>query len=368
MSNQSELAQLASVFAGSALSNRNMVINGGMTISQRGSSTTSFNVYLIDRFRNPVLGITQYASTLSHDTDAPSGFSNSLKVTTTTAETAIDAGDLVYIAQEIEGYNLQRLGYGASDAKTATLSFWVKSSVTGTYGVGFYQADGPYNYTATYSISAANTWEYKTIKLSGNTSNSVANDNTAGVRVSFILAAGSTYNDGSASNAWETYATDKFASGHVQNGVVTTLNATWQLTGVQLEIGDTSTPFEHIPYSDQLARCQRYYYKTYNDSTAPSTATNVGIVSSTLSQSFQNTGYIELYNVPYAVKMRASPTITVYDTSGNSGKCNYYQSATLVVNNTITSHAMSENGFAVYSDNVTSKGGIGFHFTADAEL
>ena len=316
MSRARELADLSNVINKGANLQPNLIINSDMSIAQRGTSTTSTNVYLIDRFSNPTAGLAQYASTYSQDTNAPSGFSNSLKLTTTTAETTIDAGDLVYIATKLEGLNLQTLDYGTSSAKTITLSFWVKSSVTGTYCIGLYQNDGPYNYTTTYTIDTANTWERKTLKITGNTSNTIANDNTEGLRLSFILAAGSTYNDGSASNAWEPYATDKYASGHVQNGVVTTLNATWQLTGVSLVVGDTAPvthPYES--YAENLERCNRYYWKPvsqvylrsngysanaryFGQSMAPPTImrANPSVTLSNISYADANTAVAELTN------------------------------------------------------------------------
>jgi|DEB0MinimDraft_10_1074344.scaffolds.fasta_scaffold09910_6 hypothetical protein len=307
MSKARQLADLGNVYDDGALSNRNLIINGAMQVAQRGTSFSAGDGYTLDRF------VCVNHTSASQSSSCPSGFINSLEVT----------GTNVLVRQPIENSHFRL------SANSFTVSFYIKGNAA-------YSGTVDINDGTQQSFSITTTWQRIVKTFDALTSPSAVYGNN------------NDYLD-------------------IQ---VSDTSATWQITGVQLEVGDlsTATPFEHRSYGDELARCQRYYYKTYNDSTAPSTATNVGIVSSTLSQSFQNTGYIELYNVPYAVKMRASPTITVYDTSGNSGKCNYYQSATLVVNNTITSHAMSENGFAVYSDNVTSKGGIGFHFTADAEL
>ena len=362
MSKARQLADLGNVYDDGALSNRNVIVNGAMVISQRGTSFTSVGNgdYTLDRFR--VYSSGGGVFNVDQASDGPDDFTKSLKVTVATNDASIGSSDYYILNSRLEGYDTAKFNFGTSAAKTVTLSFYVKSSLTGTFGGSFTNSSEANAYIFSYTINAANTWERKTVTITGQTSGTWATDNTNSIRIYWDLGCGS--GNVSGSTGWGSGAYG--LSSTVQ--LVGTSSATWQITGVQLEVGDTATPFEHRSYGDELARCQRYYYKTYNDSTAPSTATNVGIVSSTLSQSFQNTGYIELYNVPYAVKMRASPTITVYDTSGNSGKCNYYQSATLVVNNTITSHAMSENGFAVYSDNVTSKGGIGFHFTADAEL
>ena len=346
MSRARELADLSNVINKGANLQPNLIINGDMSVSQRGTSTTSTNVYLIDRFSNPTAGFTQYASTYSQDTDAPSGFSNSLKLTTTTAETTIDAGDIAYIATRLEGLNLQTLDYGTSSAKTITLSFWVKSSVTGTYGVGLYQDDGPYNYTTTYTIDTANTWERKTLKITGNTSNTIANDNTEGLRISFILAAGSTYNDGSASDAWESYANDKYASGHLQNGVVTTLNSTWQLTGVSLVVGD-SAPVTHPyeSYAENFQRCQRYFQN--ND--------GARVIVSGNTTSGQNYYHTQTY----PVQLRAAATCTFAHVAASG-----FTAAAPNLNNSLvpshevyrTSNANANGGYYLYT------------YTADAEL
>ena len=368
MSKARQLADLGNVYDDGALSNRNLIINGAMQVAQRGTSETgktSAGYYSVDRFKLDVGSAGTW--TISQSTTAPDGFGYSYKLDCTTAEASLSTGDYCLVQQHLEGQDLQRLQFGTSSAKNVTLSFWVRSNKTGTYPVYFFNTDNQRSNGFTYTIDTADTWEYKTHIFDGDTAQGFDNDEYSSVQLEWWVAAGTSYTSGATPTGWQAHDNTDRAAGLDVNLADSTSNE-WYLTGVQLEVGDTATPFEHRSYGDELARCQRYYYKTYNDSTAPSTATNVGIVSSTLSQSFQNTGYIELYNVPYAVKMRASPTITVYDTSGNSGKCNYYQSATLVVNNTITSHAISENGFAVYSDNVTSKGGIGFHFTADAEL
>ena len=271
MSNARNLANLlgtgtqvttADIADGVFQANKNLIINGAMQVAQRGTSSSNSGIQTVDRFNGAAGSWSGWAFTQEQSSDTPVGFSNSLKLTTTTVETSFDASDLFYMNQEIEAQNLQQLKYGTSSAETCTLSFWVKSSIAGVFGISLYQYDnGPYILTPTYTINTANTWEYKTVTIAGNTSGSIDNDNSNGMRVSFIVAAGSDYNDGTSRTSWESYAADKFASGHVQNGVITTLNATFQITGVQLEVGETATPFEHRSYGDELARCQRYFAK-----------------------------------------------------------------------------------------------------------
>ena len=241
------------------LTNRNLIINGAMQVAQRGTSetgvTTSGYKNACDRYRcNGNNG----TWTISQDTDAPEGFSNSFKMLLTATEVL---GNIDYwaVEQKIEGQNLQHLKYGTASAQSVTLSFWVKSNVTGTYCANLYQDDGASNYPVTYTIDAADTWEYKTIVYDGNTVTSLDNDNASSLRATFFVLAGSDYTSG-ATGSRTAYANATFAAGHAVN-VGSAVNNYFQITGVQLEVGDTATPFEHRSYGDELARCQRYYYR-----------------------------------------------------------------------------------------------------------
>lgn len=266
MSRARELADLGSVTTrldevgntDGALSNRNMIINGNMQIAQRGTSSgvsTGQNTYLIDRFFARIQGSTG-AATVSRETDAPNGLSKSLKITVDTADSTLDSGHYNRVHQEIEGYNGAQLKWGTADAKPASLSFWVKSSVTGTYSVGIYNGNADRSYVSEYTISAANTWEYKTIYIAPITTGSWVIDSSAEFRISWSLGAGNTFSTGTV-DQWQ--SAFNFSSSNNVN-LMATLNATFFLTGVQLEVGDTATPFEHPrSYSDELARCQRYY-------------------------------------------------------------------------------------------------------------
>jgi len=259
------------------LSNRNLVINGAMQVAQRGTSLSlahdgTTNGYLTDRFRVEFSGTDQYDCTVTQSTDAPEGFASSTLITTGTAETTVDAAEYGLIQQKIEAQNLQLLSSGTSNAKTTTLSFWVKSSQTGTYVVSIYKHDSTArNITATYAISTADTWEHKTLTFAGDTDSSagINDDNGIGWIVSWVLGAGSNYTS-TDSTSWIDYVDAGFAYGQSTNGVLTTASATFAITGIQLEVGSVATPFEHRSYGDELARCQRYYYReTGNDNTLP---------------------------------------------------------------------------------------------------
>ena len=246
-----------------ALSNRRLNENGSMQVAQRGT-THSFAHdgtvagYTLDRMSFVTANLESWDGTVTQSTDAPAGFSYSWKLTTGTAEAAIDANDIAYLQIPLEAQNLQLLEYGTASPQTVTLSFYVKSSVTGTYGCSFYQADGVRNRTATYTINTADTWERKEITLTGDASGTINNDNGAGLQVAWNLATGSDW-DATDSTSWGAYVAARWGYGHAQDGVITTASATWQLTGVQLEVGDKATPCEHRSYGDELARCHRYY-------------------------------------------------------------------------------------------------------------
>ena len=300
MSKARELANLGNAYSDGALSNRNMVINGKMSISQRyGTASTSVHgssVFAVDRFNcfGPTSGST---STAQQVTDSPFGFSNSLKYTCGTG-LAVTGGDYAQILHIIEGNNIAHLGWGSADAANVTVSFWVKSSLTGTFSFGVQNSNGSRSYVAQYSIVTANTWEYKTITISGDTSGVWASDNTAGMRLTWDMGFG--YGATSTVDAWQ--AGDvHYVSGNVK--VNENSGATFYLTGVQCEIGDTATPFEHRSYGDELARCQRYYQRIGNND-GSNTHLMVGGVEG---------ASIHVVSRALATVMRANPSATLGD-------------------------------------------------------
>ena len=278
-----------------ALSNRNLIINGAMTVAQRGTSETGVTstkyANACDRFK---VNGNNGTWTISQDTDAPDGFSNSFKMLLTATE-AIGSTSYWLAEQKIEGQNLQHLAYGTSAAKTVTVSFWVKSNVTGTYCLNLYQDDGSKNFPKTYTIDTANTWEYKTISYVGDTATALDNDNATSLRLNFFVVAGSSYSSGSTGSR-VAYTAATFGAG--QSAQVDAVNDYWQITGVQLEAGTKATPFEHRSYGDELQRCQRYYRQN---------GRLLGIWSSA-----QNMRFIQTL----APEMRTSPTVVLLDSNG----------------------------------------------------
>jgi len=273
-----------------------MVVNGGMTVAQRGISTsiTSAGTYFSpDRFEAGITGTDQLAATLSQSTVSPDGFANSLKFEVTTAETTLDADEIVTIRQKFEGQDLQRIAKGTLSAKQVTASFWVRSSNTGTYILELYDSDNTRQVSKSYTVNSANTWEYKTITFPSDATGAFDNDNNLSMFFMFWLAAGSNYTSGTLNTSWASATTANRVVG--QTNLIASTND-FYLTGVQLEIGDTSTPFEHEPYSVTLQKCQRYYY------------------SNTSTSQFYATQYVDTYKFVqwgHPVRMRATPTPTV---------------------------------------------------------
>ena len=251
------------------LSHRNMVINGAMRVAQRGTQFTGVHgdQYVTDRFLFNCYAEDELRVTCEQSSTAPNdqGFNNSLLVNCTQQEASWSASAYARISYTVESQDLQQLCYGTSNAQITTLSFWVKSSLTGTYAVSMYQYDGNDNIGGTYTIDSADTWEKKTLTFAGNTAATIADDNTAGITLHFVLATGGNYT-GTDNTSWGEYSSAKAHHGHTANwGTNTSHN--FYITGVQLELGSVATPFEMRSYGEELQRCQRYYLKTGMDGT-----------------------------------------------------------------------------------------------------
>ena len=278
------------------LSGRNIIINGGMTVAQRQvQSTNAGSGYItVDRFNHELKYNTDnFTYTTEQSTDAPSGFSKSLKLTCTTAESALAADEYGRIYYVAEGQDLQRIGYGTSACKEVTLSFYVKSSITGNFSTSIYlAASGGVIANQAYTINSANTWERKELTFPTYTTANVPNTNAAGMYINWGLFAGSNYT--TAASTFVSHTGAHLLGGQTAN-FAGTLNATWQITGCQLEIGSQSTPFEHRSYGDELYRCKRYFQKLSN-------ATYSNNITSGSGHNYSQWWYIP--------EMRASPSLT----------------------------------------------------------
>ena len=292
---------------------RNLIINGAMQVAQRGTSDSAAaaNSFIVDRFMFSKSGVDNLVVTTSQSTDAPDGFSNSYKIEATTAESALGANDLAYIRTKLEAQNLQHLKYGTSAAEKVTASFWVKASSAGQYTLTLFQDDGSDLVNKTYSVSSTNTWEYKTITFPAHTTAAIANDNGFGLSLNWIILAGTDFtSDSGAQGAWDdTYANAKFANGHTVTSPFMTTNGTFQITGVQLELGENASDFEHRSAHAEQLECFRYYYDSRfgsNDGGAYSPGRD------------SQYGHVRACIAQFPVKMRATPTVSIQSSSANS--------------------------------------------------
>jgi hypothetical protein len=277
---------------------KNRIINGAMVIAQRATSVTGGSSYCCtDRF-DFGLNVVNWNVAQSSDTPTGTGFRNSSSVTITSASSG--ATSYAYIYHAVEGYNWADLAYGTASAQTSTLSFWVKSSVTGTYGIALRNTLTARFYTTTYVINSANTWEQKTITITGDTSGTWNTTNGTGLGIFWDLGVGSTYSSTS-NNAWSTVASNYFGvTGVTKLGA--TNGATFYITGVQLEKGSTATSFDYRPYQNELVLCQRYY-ETYSN------GTGTGSIFEGLGGYFANSTIFRTA-VPFKVTKRASPSVS----------------------------------------------------------
>jgi hypothetical protein len=341
---------------------RNRIINGAMVIDQRnaGASGTA-QAYTVDRWG-------YYAAQVSKGTwgqnlgsvTPPNGFANYLGFSSSSAYSVV-SGDSFIFNQMVEGFNIADFGWGSANAVPVTFSFWVRSSLTGTHSGALRNGTVTRSYVFTFTVNAANTWEYKTVTILGDTTGTWATNNTLGVAVSFSLGNGSTYNT-SSTNAW--------VSGHYIGAtgsvsVVGTNGATFYVTGVQLEVGTVATPFEREIYSQTLAKCQRYFETSY---TGVAVGTALGSPATAIYWWAQNAGN---YNCQYAffkVTKRSAPTTNIYNaitgTAGQIRSTDYSTNLSAVVNSSsVTGFMGGVNNVAVpYS------AGLAFHYAADSEL
>ena len=343
---------------------KNRIINGDMRVWQRATSVTGSTGYnSVDRW-----DINGSTSTLNvaQSTDAPAGFTYSTGITVGTASSA--SGAYSYMVQQIEGYNWADLNYGTASAATSTLSFWVKSSVTGTYGLSFRNTSSARFYTTTYTINSANTWEQKTITITGDTSGTWLKTNGSGFSVFWDLGIGSTYSSAS-NNAWSTVGSNYFGVTSTTK-LASTSGATFYITGIQLEKGSTATAFDYRSFGTELTLCQRYFEKTYDYATAIGTATENGWEwIGTDCGNVTTTGTLQSQRPRFSVTKRTQPTINVWDATGASAKATrYYVTSGPSNGHACTTDLITSNSFRVFVAGTTTTTNGAFHWAANAEL
>jgi hypothetical protein len=285
-----------SVNSSGFIGHRNRIINGAMVIDQRnaGASVTPVNgQFITDRFEYVSTQTSKFTSQQS--STAPSGFINSLLFTSSSAYSVL-SGDFFLVRQKIEGLNVADLGWGTASAATVTLSFWVRSSLTGTFGGSLFNSAGDRSYPFTFTVSTANTFEYKTITIVGDTSGTWLVTNGIGIQVGFGLGVGSTYSGTASSWAGAFYLSATGAT-----SVVGTNGATFYITGVQLERGSTASSFEYRSFGTELALCQRYCYAQNK------LVTNNYYAFGTAFATGSTTGQL---GTPFPVSLRSNPSAT----------------------------------------------------------
>jgi hypothetical protein len=291
------LAQQASTGVSQGFKNR--IINGAMVIDQRNAGASKsigvgVDSFTLDRFyfNNQTDG----AFTVQQSSTAPAGFTNSLLLTVTTQDSSLAAGQYCFMQQGIEGFNVADLNWGTADAKTITLSFWVRSSLTGTFGGSLRNNNSDRSYPFTYAISSANTFEYKTVTIAGDTTGTWLKNNGSGIQLEMGIGVGSTFSG--TAGAW---AAANYLSATGATNILGTNGATWYITGFQLEVGSTATSFDYLDYGRSLIQCQRYYAKMNSLS-----GNFVGFGSGV---DVSSTGALVVINYP--TTMRAAPTLAV---------------------------------------------------------
>jgi hypothetical protein len=346
---------------------RNLLINGDMRLDQRNagaSASITGQVYTLDRWR-AVRGGNGTLATMSVQrvtSNAHPEFQYSVLVTFSSAAT-LGTTSQHALLQFVEGLNVGDLKWGSADAKTVTLSFWVRASVTGTYPVAVFNSSAARSYAGQYVVNAANTWEYKTVVIPGDTTGTWLTDTGKGLALYFGLGEGTAFNSSSV-NTWQG-GTLVRASGHVTPA--TTNGATWQITGVQLERGSEATPFEHLPIGELLRRCQRYYVKSFPLETAPAqnaAGGNYYYFSQNVAAAVQT--YANTF--PFPVRMRAAPTATLYNPSAANAHARNFNRTN---DSTSTAAGTSEIGMHLQYNTSTGSaaGDVYFiNFSADAEL
>ena len=307
MSRARTFADLATASEEGSLASPNMIQNGDMAVSQRATSLTSQTgtFYCVDRFK--IIESADAVFSAAQSSTSPEGFNNSLKIDTTTADSSLSSTQYTSIVQNQEGLNLQHLNWGTSNAKPLTVSFHVRSNVTGTYCLLMVAKDATVKYQSqTYTIDSANTWEKKVLTYIGETTTAIPDDNTNSLWIEFCLGSGTGYTSGGATGqAWSSDGT-KYFGGQGVNIMASTDNE-FLLTGVQMEVGRVATPFKYESYGDNLARCQRYYYVHASGDNDP--------IGSGVAEAAAASGWF----AHFPVSMRTEPSLEVVEAT------DYYQ-------------------------------------------
>ena len=357
------------------LSNRNLIINGAMQVAQRGTTGTANGYNCADRFGRDVnLGTGTFTDTVhslgpSQSPYDDDGFRKFFRVSSSSASTAGNTSYL-QVRYKAEAQDIATSGWKYTDTSSyITLSFWVRASVAQTYGFSVQSHDGTdYVYNKTFTLSA-NTWTKVTQSIPGRSGLQFNNDNGIGLIIKWFPHLGSTYN-GATDNTWDSVANANYGAS-LGTSWWTASSATFDLTGVQLEVGEKATPFEHRSFGDELARCQRYFQTSFTDSPGTGNTSNAGIVLAGGGATGNTTSFVGAAHIQLAPSMRATPTVTVFDlaTPRNTGKVHRHTYGVAGSNNnTAVVTDTNTKSFVVRSDSGSSANGLIFHYQVEAEL
>ena len=344
--------------------NRNVIINGAMQVAQRGTSITGLGgstgaVYTLDRFLTFDTA-TAGRATVSQETDSPNEFGNSLKVACTTADTSVAAGEIFLLTQRIEGQNVQRFAKGTSEAKEYTVSFYVKANASATYVCELFDNDNSRQISKTFSVTTS--WTRVVLTFPADTTGAFDDDNAGSLYLNIFLHAGSNFTSGTLnSTSWASNTNANRAVGI--DSFFDSTSRTFFITGVQLEVGDTATDFEHRTFSDDLTRCQRYYNRSYPYGTATAAADN----NTPIHHMSRGGNYNIIGQFFHPRDMRAAPTVVLYNPQDGTvnqlkGDSSSYANAAVLAN-TAKGACMFVNGTTI-----TETVFLSVHATFDAEV
>ena len=354
------------------LSNRNLIINGAMQVAQRGTSSTSAGIQTVDRFQVNHNGADEAPTQAQVDVTSGTtpytlGFRKAFKITNGNQTSGAETGDFINYQYIFEAQDIANSGWNyVSSSSNVTLSFWIKSSVAQNFYGHLQTVDGTaQNYPFETGSLSADTWTKITKTITGNSNLTFNNDNGEGLKLFITAFYGTDYTGSVSLNTWAAYASGTKTPDQTSTWY-TTNDSTLEITGVQLEVGSNSTDYEFKSYAQELALCQRYYEQSYDYGTVAGTATSTGCNNNGGLTGVNNASHATRASIQYKVTKRAIPTVTTFDLSGNSGKCNFPDTSTNV---TMTVLQGGANGCGVETSAVTSTDTRCYwHFTAESEL
>ena len=370
MTKAAELAKMGEVLTNSQIGGRrNIVYNGAMIVAQRATSVTavgSVEGYLAhDRFNHSVGNTAgRYTLTQTAITDLPS-FAKCMKLDCTTADTSIAASERLIIKQSFEGQDLQQIKKGTSDAEKLTLSFYVKGNASATYTAEIADNDNTRYIAQEFSVTTS--WNRVILTYAADTTGTFDDDNASSMSLNIWLHGGSTFTGGTfSSNTVHTTSNQRL--GDNQTSFFDSTDREFFITGIQLEVGEQATPFEHRSFGEELQLCQRYFEKSYSAGTAPASDTSVGLITTDSMGGDTTTAYLT-HQLEYRVAKRSAPTVVIYDQAEASGKVTSHVTGVSTANGqTVSTEHAGDKSISMNRASGDAANGFRFHYTAAAEL